>query len=92
MKLARVVRLAGVSRSAHAESCKEPMKECRQRTLWPADFLFVIRAVFQKAPCFGVAPLLVGGSTGGPLMKSTAECLTQNTQDDLSPSNNEDEA
>jgi hypothetical protein len=33
-----------------------------------------------------------GGSTHYPLMKSPAERLTQNTQDDLSLSNNEDEA
>jgi hypothetical protein len=32
------------------------------------------------------------GRTYGPLIKSPAERLTQNTQDDLSPSNNEDEA
>jgi hypothetical protein len=32
------------------------------------------------------------GQTYDPLMKSPAEGLTLNTQDDLSPSNNEDEA
>jgi hypothetical protein len=32
------------------------------------------------------------GRTYGPLIKSPAERLTQNTQHDLSPSNNEDEA
>ena len=31
-------------------------------------------------------------SASGPLVKSPAEGLTQNIQDDLSPSNNEDEA
>ena len=32
------------------------------------------------------------GRTYGPLIKSPAERLTENTQDDLSPSNSEEEA
>jgi len=32
------------------------------------------------------------GRTYGPLIKSSADSLTQNTQDEQTPSNNEDEA